>query len=496
VVLEIHNENSYPLKAILEWLGPLPVVKETPEAAPYKHNFAIDDRVKMAKLWLSHQSPAIQGSGGDHATFVACCAVTRGHDLGADAAYAALVDWNARCEPPWDEAGLRDKIQASIQYASGQRGELLAPENKRRMTLTRLSQMQIQPVFWCWQDRLALGELALLGGREGIGKSMLAYWLAAEISTGRLPGDNFKTARSVIISATEDSYEHTIVPRLMAAKADLNKIFRVEVENTNGTHSGFILPKDNQALQDNILENDVAMVLLDPLMSRLAPELDTHKDGDVRRALEPLAKIAHDTKCVMLGIIHVNKSQSADPLTMLMGSRAFVAMARQVLFVMSDPENTPKGRMLGQAKNNLGVSSDLPTKLFHIDNVFVGRTDEGDVYTGKLVWDGDTTNRNIVDEIETNQTGVDRDALSMAMEFLHDIMEMNSDIVEASVARHQGKRQQIGRDSLEKARKKMKVNSIRAGFAGGAYWCKEGITKEMLIEHLKEKSVIKVGEEM
>ena len=77
---------------------------------------------------------------------------------------------------------------------------------------------------------------------------------------------------------------------------------------------------------------------LDPLISRLDAGLDTHKDAEVRQAHEPIVALAERTGVHITGLIHVNKSGTADPLTALMGSRAFAAVARAVLFVMEDPD--------------------------------------------------------------------------------------------------------------------------------------------------------------
>ena len=78
--------------------------------------------------------------------------------------------------------------------------------------------------------------------------------------------------------------------------------------------------------------------MLDPLLSRLDSRLDTHKDGDVRLALEPLVALAQRTDTSILGLSHVDKSRSTDPLTLLMASRAFAAVARAVLFRLVDPD--------------------------------------------------------------------------------------------------------------------------------------------------------------
>ena len=109
--------------------------------------------------------------------------------------------------------------------------------------------------------------------------------------------------------ATEDSWAHVIVPKLMAAGADLTRVLRVEAVAAEGFDSTLMLPQDIEALQEIIIASDVALVIFDPLISRLDARLDTHKDAEVRRALEPLVGLAEDTGVVVLGRIYVSKSR-------------------------------------------------------------------------------------------------------------------------------------------------------------------------------------------
>ena len=163
----------------------------------------------------------------------------------------------------------------------------------------------------------------------------------------------------------------------MAADADLALVYRIDVTTSTGFETGLSLPTDLAALEENIANVDAVLVLLDPMMSRLDGHLDTHKDAEVRRALEPLTRIADRTGTSILGLIHCNKSTSTDPLTMLMASRAFAAVARAVLFCMVDPEDE-SSRIIGQPKNNLG-RTDLPTLSFQIVSAHVADTDEGPI---------------------------------------------------------------------------------------------------------------------
>jgi hypothetical protein len=162
----------------------------------------------------------------------------------------------------------------------------------------------------------------------------------------------------------------------MAAGADLTRVYRVDVTTREDVHTELSLPRDVIALERLVRDVDAALVLLDPLMSRLDAALDTHKDSEVRLGLEPVVAIADATLAAVLGLIHVNKGTSGDPLTMLMGSRAFAAVARAVLFVMVDPEHEDQ-RLLGQPKNNLGRTDTLPTLTFTIETVTVADTGRG-----------------------------------------------------------------------------------------------------------------------
>jgi len=466
VGLRYLNERRY---TIAEMRAALPLLQETPlelPKEPVAHGFSVDTRIRQAKAWLAHQAPAITGEEGDPATYKICCSVVRGHDLSQDDAFKALAEWNARCKPPWPEDELRQKIHNADMYAKGQCGEMLPA---RSLTVKWASDIKPKPVQWLWQGRLPLSELCLLAGREGIGKTTAAYNLVADITRGCLPGRYFGTPRVNIIAATEDSWEHTIVPRLMAANADLGKVARVNVEVQKIGKVELSLPDDIMSLEQLVVELDAALVLLDPVIPRLSKKLDTHKDADVRLALEPTARIAHTTGACVLGIIHVNKGTSRDPLNTIMGSRAFVAASRAVLFVVQDP-NDEKVRLLGQAKNNLGRSN-LPSLTFTIEEATVAQSDEGPIKTGKLRWLGESP-RSIRDLVEeAADGGADRGQTAEAMDWLRDYMNAlplgwgYSKVIKAA-AKKDGHRER----TLERAKKRLGLVVHSGGFPRKTVW--------------------------
>jgi hypothetical protein len=341
-------------------------------------------------------------------------------------------------------------------------------EGLRRLTLKRASQIVLRATLWLWDQRIPVGALTLIAGREGIGKSTFAYKLVADVTRGLMPGRYKSVPKSVLIVATEDSWSQTIVPRLMAAGADLDRVFRVDAFTADGMEAQPSLPRDLKAVEALLEEEDAALILLDPLMSRLSESLDTHKDADVRLALEPLVAMADRLGCAVLGLIHLSKGHGTDPLTLIMGSRAFAAVARAVLFVMRDPEDDNL-RMVGQEKNNLG-KTDLPVLTFSIDSEHVGDTDEGPITTGKLRWVGESS-RTIREALESASDAPDhRTVVSEAGDWLVDYLTTeggeadNQDILAA------GKKAGHGPDALKRARTRLRIRSSSYGFPRRTQW--------------------------
>jgi hypothetical protein len=254
----------------------------------------------------------------------------------------------------------------------------------RRIDLTWADTITPKPVRWAWiyldQGRIPLGSLVVAGGREGCGKSQFAIWLAAHITKGTLTGILEGKPRRVIVVATEDSWQHTIVPRLIAAGADRSLVARADVVTEGDDKMVISLPSDILLLESTINEYEVALVILDPMLSVITDKLDSYRARDMRTALEPLVAVADRTGCLMLGIAHFNKGSGTDAATLLSGSHAFRDVPRALFgFVATKTE-----RVFSQIKNSLG-RSDLPSFTYTIEP-FTVPTPEGDADVSKFVW--------------------------------------------------------------------------------------------------------------
>jgi hypothetical protein len=298
--------------------------------------------------------------------------------------------------------------------------------------------------------------------------------LVARITRGVLRGEHYGHPKTVIICATEDSWRQTINPRLAAAGADLTRVIRVDAYTPEGFDGTLQLPEDIERVREIVAEHDVVLIVLDPLMSALSVKLDTHKDAEVRRGLEPLSRLAHTANLAVIGLIHENKSSAQDLLSRIMGSRAFTAVVRAVLYAArreEEPEYAEPGDpdpgeplfVFGQAKSNLGRL--IPYAIrYHIEGVTVGWDDRKsrEIYSSRIVL-GATEEQSVQDIVkaqESQRTTTKSEASGWLKEYLTGKGEVPSQtVLEAGEAAGYTK------STLQRARGMLKISIKQAGKA-------------------------------
>ena len=116
------------------------------------------------------------------------------------------------------------------------------------------------------------------------------------------------------------------------------RIGRVHVDD-DGLITGLTLPVDADSLGEYMAVTNVAMLVLDPLTSVMDGRIDAHRDREVRTALEPLGQLAEKSGAAVLGLVHLGKGMGSDPVNLILGSRAFSAVARVALVAARDPDD-------------------------------------------------------------------------------------------------------------------------------------------------------------
>ena len=222
---------------------------------------------------------------------------------------------------------------------------------------TRLDDVEEQELSWLWYPYLAHGQLALLDGDPGTGKSTLAWQIAACLSRGLCLPDQqgniyaspVAPTRTLLISA-EDAVTFTIVPRLRKMDADLSQIHVLHgwAGHEGQVHS-FSL-KHIDTLVDALERHHPAFVVIDPIQAALG-HINMNQANMTRPLLEGLGHVAETYGCAVLMIRHLNKSGSGKAIYRGLGSIDIMGAARTAMWAEEHPNND-NWVLMGQTKSN------------------------------------------------------------------------------------------------------------------------------------------------
>lgn len=338
-----------------------------------------------------------------------------------------------------------------------------APEKPFRPFIIGRTCDQITPqqVRFLWPGRIPFGRLTVMAGAGGLGKSWTTTDTAARFSTGvgwpdapHVKGEQGFT----LIMNSEDDPEDTIVPRLIDAGADLAQIKIIEgVQRHRDDDPAYpSLEDDIGALTDEIRATGATLLIVDPITAFL-PSVDSHRDAAIRSILGPLARMAGDTGCAVVSVMHRNKAQGGSVADRVTGSPAFTNAARMAYFVGEDPSD-PTIRIVAAFKCNVGPKP--PSLRFQIaHNERTGRGDfrwlagPCDVTADQLILAGGKDGKSAVDA---------------ATEWLEN--ELFTGRMECEGVKIRARKAGHSAWALKQARGALEVRSEREGFGNEGKW--------------------------
>lgn len=278
-------------------------------------------------------------------------------------------------------------------------------QDKRELLLTPASLIRSRRQKWLWSDRIPLGTVTIFAGRGGEGKSTYALHVGAQAITGSLEGDLKGIGSSLVIISHEDDWGTVMKPRLIAAKADPENVFKLAVKSTvDDTTAETVpaLPLDIELIRQAVVETGARVVIIDPISSTLGGDL--HKLADVRRGLDPLAALAQELELAVIAIMHFNKG-TGNVSDKLSGSHAFRDLSRSVLLFATDDETSQ--RIVSVDKSNYSAERGS-SFAFNLRTVMVD-TDDGDSTSVAQVEDLGDTDLSVNDIVNRSSDGEDDD---------------------------------------------------------------------------------------
>ncbi len=335
------------------------------------------------------------------------------------------------------------------------------------VVLTCGSDLTPEPVYWLWQDWLALGKLHILAGAAGVGKTTLALAIGATVTIGgRWPDGSRCESGNVLIWSGEDDVADTLLPRLLAAGADRAHCFFVSGARVDGEVLPFDPARDlGQLLAAVEKIGGIKLLIVDPVVSAVTG--DSHKNTEVRRALQPLVDLAAACDCALLGITHFSKGgQGTDPTLRVIGSVAFGAVARVVLVAAKvKGADGKEARILARSKSNIGP--DDGGFHYHLEQV------EVDAFPGieasRIAW-GKAVEGSARELLtDPNDEADDEADSSDACELLRVELSVNA-LTHAETACKPLKDAGFSKKQIWAASKKLKVIRKKGGMKEGWFW--------------------------
>lgn len=199
----------------------------------------------------------------------------------------------------------------------------------------------LTPVPWLWHKRLAPGELTLMSGDPGSGKSIIAVTLAALVTTGGDFPDGSECERPGAVAwighAGEDSAERATVPRFLAAGGDPE---RLDLLDTRGDTLDLAAACASAAATIR-----PALAVIDS-WAAWNEGTDDNDGGAVRARLAALQPL-RDAGAAVLVIAHDRKAEADNAIHRAAGSVQLTAAPRMALRVSDGAVKQSKGNLGG-----------------------------------------------------------------------------------------------------------------------------------------------------
>ncbi|UQO99565.1 AAA family ATPase [Burkholderia multivorans] len=321
-----------------------------------------------------------------------------------------------------------------------------------------------------WKNWLYAAKVHLLAGPPSSGKTTLALSFAAILSSGGVWPDGTSGKRGrVLIWSSEDGIEDTVMPRLVAAGADLANIEVLRQTEEKWFRRPFDPMRDLSLLEEKISQfDDVALVIVDSIADLMPGS--PGNNSKVRKSLLPLVGLAERTGVAVLGLTHVVKaSRKKHPLERIIGGVGLGAVVRVAMLVARDDAGgfgaVREWSVLVKAKAN----------ICREDGGFLYRTADqqiqtplGVVESSKIRWGQELlgTAMDILNRAESSEQGGSIGKFQQACDFL--VAELG--VRPCLAAEMEAKAAQIGisKATLRRAREQLGIVSEKQCGAGSA----------------------------
>jgi len=354
-----------------------------------------------------------------------------------------------------------------------------------------------EAIDWLWDNWLPRGEQIINTGLPFTGKSQQLMHATACITTGRDWPDGSPCKRGHVILVTgEDNVRKTLLPRLIAAGADLSRVHHLKLIRVDKKKRSFMLSEDLELIEKEIKRikeetgEDVLMIGIDPITAYIGGKGDSHKTTDMRSILMPLSQLAQDYNVLVYTITHPAKStQSA--INSFIGSQAFIANARVGFLTVAEHVNgEATGRfLLTMVGTNIGKQETQAfAYVIEVVKVAQDHRDGRDVNAVRIVFASDRVTTTADDALNAGHHERQSPKLDEACDFLKEVLKggpmLGGDIKQRAAA------EDIKEGTLHRAYLRLQIVSRKEAFGSKETWALPGKGKLVYDAAKREQSEV------
>lgn len=364
--------------------------------------------------------------------------------------------WNKFRGRTSEDAQLRRELDKVVteRMKAGMNGKALAAKHK--YLAHSMADVEQQEIDWIWYPILARGEITIIEGDPGGGKSYLTQMVSRAICDGEELPEFFKNTAvdpvqgKVAYFDMENSAGTVTKKRLVNNKLQNQNNFYQEEEPFSWSDV------DRMTQVYEALERiKPTLVVFDTMNTYLGGAVDTGRANSSQEAMFPLREIATRFNCAVAVIRHLVKSKKdKSALHAGQGSIAFAGFVRIVATVGKLPDDPDMGAIAVTKCNLAPMPRDVLT--FEINKLpdMKGEKDRSRFKWGELVKDVDAN-----DIIKTPEKNSDKED---AEEFLRDVLDEGPhDVKKLEVM---AEKRGISRRTLQRAADAVGVKKKVTGF--------------------------------
>ncbi len=297
-------------------------------------------------------------------------------------------------------------------------------ENTNKPLLVPLSSVEEKEAEWLVPQYIPKGQITVLAGDGGSGKTTIWCGQAAAVSKGGkvffdvTPEDLAQCEpKKVLFFSSEDSIEYTLKARLRKAGANLDNIYSASLRDERFAQIKFNSP----LLKELIGQIKPALVIFDPIQAFIPPDIQMGQRNAMRNCLNPLIGLGEEYGTTFLIVVHTNKRQGTYGRNRIADSADVWDIARSVLITGTTTDN--KTRYLSHEKSNYGEPGE--TVLYTIEDGIAIFKDSCDKHDADFVKERD---------LSTYQAPQRHDAEKFILDYLKNGMKPTAEMDEEAKA--------------------------------------------------------------